>query len=303
MRSTLVQLAMQALGARVRAMTGSTGNLDDFAVPKGDRGLFGPDSVTWRVHANFTAMMVGGLSSLVVQSLHPRALAAVWDHSDFRHRLKERLGRTAYFVAATTYGSEAMAMHAIHRVNTIHANIRGTDLDGVPYIANEPGLIRWVHLAEISSFLNAYQHLAKQPLTPSECDQYIGEMRRVGHLLGALDLPLTWQSTQDALRGYSSDLRFDVRAREILRIVENYPTDLIDRPFMVLILQAAWDVMPAWVLQHIEKQPTCGLQAHATKLALQVAAEPIQWMLDQQGVCALARQRVDVARSGLFEMA
>lgn len=303
MKSSLVQFAMQALGARVRAMTGSTGNLDDFTVPKGDRGLFGPDSVTWRVHANFSAMMVGGLSSLVVQSLHPRALAAVWDHSDFRHKLKERLGRTAYFVAATTYGSEAMALHAIQRVNTIHANIRGIDLDGVPYIANEPALIRWVHVAEVSSFLNAYQHLAKQALTPSECDQYINEMRQVGHLLGAIDLPMTWQATQDALLGYRSDLRFDARAREILRVVENYPTDLIDRPFMTLTLQAAWDVMPAWVLQSIEKQPACTLQTHATRLALQVAAEPIQWMLDQQGVCALARQRVDGEGRGLFQMA
>lgn len=70
-------------------------------------------------------MMVGGLSSLMVQSLHPRALSAVWDHSDFRHQLKGRLGRTAYFVAATTYGSEALAMGAIRRVNMIHAHIRG----------------------------------------------------------------------------------------------------------------------------------------------------------------------------------
>jgi uncharacterized protein (DUF2236 family) len=303
MKSALVQFAMHALGARVRAMTGSTGHLDDFTVPKGDRGLFGPDSVTWRVHANFSAMMVGGLSSLVVQSLHPRALAAVWDHSDFRHKLKERLGRTAYFVAATTYGSEAMALHAIQRVNTIHANIRGIDLDGVPYIANEPALIRWVHLAEVSSFLNAYQHLAKQPLTPSECDQYIDEMRRLGQLLGANDLPMTCQGNQDALLGYRNELRFDARAKEILRVVENYPTDLIDRPFMALTLKAAWDVMPAWVLQCIEKQPPCSLQTHATQLALQVAAEPIQWMLDQQGVCALARQRVEGERPGLFQMA
>ena len=70
-------LALHAMGERVRAITGSTASLDDFATPKGDAGLFGPDSVAWRVHADFTAMMVGGLSSLIVQSLHPRALAAV----------------------------------------------------------------------------------------------------------------------------------------------------------------------------------------------------------------------------------
>lgn len=289
---SLANLAQQAIGERVRAMTGSTSNLDDFKSPAGDGGLFGPDSVTWRVHANFTAMMVGGLSSLVVQSLHPRALAAVWDHSDFRNKLQSRLGRTAYFVAATTYGSEAMAKQAIDRVNAIHAHIRGTDLEGKPYTANEPALLRWVHLAEVSSFLSAYQHLSKKPLTQLECDQYIGEMRQIGHLLGAVDLPLTWQSTQDELVGFLSQLRFDARAKDILKVVENYPTDLLNQPFIALILKAALDVMPSWVLQLIEKKPRCALQAQVTKLALVVVSEPIQWALDQQGVCAVARRRV-----------
>ncbi len=290
--SSLANLAVQVIGERLRAITGSQSNLDDFTSPQGDRGLFGPDSVTWQVHANFTAMMVGGLSSLIVQSLHPRALSAVWDHSDFRNKLKDRLGRTAYFVAATTYGSEAMAMNAIRRVNTIHAHIRGTDLKGVPYVANEPALIRWVHLAEVSAFLRAYQHLAKTPLSDDQCDQYIHEMTQVGHLLGAADLPLTWASTQAALTAHQSELCFDERAREILKVVENYPTDWRDKPFMQLALKAAFDVMPDDMLQLIERQPACALQTQATKMALQIASEPIQWMLDQQGVCAVARRRV-----------
>ena len=126
---TLKQLAFFAIGERLRAITGSTkSSLEDFAVPAGDPGLFGPASMVWRVHAHFTAMMVGGLSSLIVQALHPRALAAVWDHSQFRDKLKDRLSRTAFFVAATTYGSEAFAMKAIQRVNAIHSRITGTDL-------------------------------------------------------------------------------------------------------------------------------------------------------------------------------
>ena len=87
-------------------------------------------------------------------------------------------------------------MGAIHRVNAIHAKIGGTDLDGRPYVANEPALIRWVHIAEVSSFLNAYQYLAKDKLSAFECDQYINEMAKIGRLLGAIELPLTWQSTQ-----------------------------------------------------------------------------------------------------------
>ena len=292
LQESLTQFAAQAIGERVRALTGSQSNLDDFATPKGDPGLFGPNSLTWRVHANFTAMMVGGLSSLMIQSLHPRALSAVWDHSDFRHQLKARLGRTAYFVAATTYGSQAMAMSAIGRVNAIHANIRGTDPHGQPYVANAPDLIRWVHLAEVSSFLNAFQYITKNSLPESECDQYIREMAQIGHLLGALDLPMTWHATQAELAGYFGVLRFDARAKEILRIIENYPTDLLDRPFMRLSLQAAFDVMPAWALGLIEKQAACALQRQVTQGTLCMGSKPIQWMLDQQGVSAVAHQRV-----------
>jgi uncharacterized protein (DUF2236 family) len=288
----LKTLALNTIGERVRAITGSTASLDDFAKPKGDAGLFGPASTTWQVHANFTAMMVGGLSSLIVQSLHPRALAAVWDHSDFRHKLKERLGRTAHFVAATTYGSEAMALNAIRRVNTIHANIRGTDLQGQPYVANEPELIRWVHLVEVTSFLAAYQHLAKQSLSPQACDQYITEMARVGHLLGALDLPLTYAATQAELLSYADALRFDARAQEILQTIQAYPVDVLDKPWMAMVLKCAFDVMPPWVLSVIGQTPSCAVQTQITRMAVQMSAEPLQWMLNQQGVSAIARQRV-----------
>ncbi|OYU31279.1 MAG: hypothetical protein CFE39_09030 [Comamonadaceae bacterium PBBC2] len=288
----LKTLAFNAIGERVRAITGSKAALDDFASPAGDVGLFGPQSMAWRVHAHFTAMMVGGLSSLMVQSLHPRALAAVWDHSDFRQNLQARLGRTAYFVAATTYGGQAMALKAIGRVNAIHANIRGTDLQGQPYVANEPELIRWVHLVEVASFLGAYQHLARQPLSPRECDQYISEMTQVGHLLGAVDLPVTYASTQSELRGFAEVLRFDARAREILQVIQSYPTALHDKPWMALVLQCAFDLMPTWVLALMGKSPACAVQKHATRLVVQLSAEPVQWMLSEQGVSAIARKRV-----------
>jgi uncharacterized protein (DUF2236 family) len=288
----LKTFALNAIGERVRGITGSTASLDDFARPKGDAGLFGPDSVAWQVHADFTAMMVGGLSSLIVQSLHPRALAAVWDHSDFRHKLKDRLGRTAYFVAATTYGSEAMALNAIRRVNTIHANIRGVDLQGRPYVANEPRLIRWVHLVEVTSFLAAYQHLARQPLSPQACDQYIAEMARVGHLLGAVSLPLTHAATQAELQEFSAELTFDQRARESLKSIQAYPVDILDRPWMSLVLKCAFDVMPLWVLACIGQTPSCAVQTQITRLAVQLSSEPVRWMLSQKGVSAIARQRV-----------
>ena len=293
-------LAADAIGQRVRAVTGSTASLQDFAEPAGDRGLFGPESMAWRVHNHFAAMMVGGLSSLMVQALPPRALAAVWDHSDFRHDLKGRLGRTAYFVAATTYGGHAQAMRTIERVNSIHARAVGVDAQGRPYAANEPHLIRWVHLVEVTSFLAAYQHLSHRALSPAECDQYIAEMTQVGHLLGAEALPQTLHDSERALGAYRDEWVFDERTREIVQVIESYPVNGLDQPFMAMVLQAAFDVMPAWALGLLHKTPACALQQQALRRALQAGAEPVQWMLGRQGVAATARRRVQgVAHSAV----
>lgn len=285
-------LAIEAIGQRLRAVTGSRSSLEDFEGPPGDPGLFGPGSIAWRVHAHFTAMMVGGLSSLMVQALHPRALAAVWDHSNFRHNLRGRLGRTAYFVAATTYGGRDMALRAIERVNHIHAHAAGTDLKGQPYIANDPTLIRWVHLVEVTSFLTAFQQLAATPLSRDEGDRYIAEMTQIGQLLGASDLPQSVHATEQALQEFQEQLVFDARAREILQVIENYPTDLLDKPFMALVLKSAFDVTPIWALRMIGRPRACALEQQSTRLALQLASGPVQWMLDHQGVAATARRRV-----------
>ena len=293
---TLKQLAFFAIGERLRAITGSTkSSLEDFAVPAGDPGLFGPASMVWQVHAHFTALMVGGLSSLIVQALHPRALAAVWDHSQVRDKLKDRLSRTAFFVAATTYGSEAFAMKAIQRVNAIHSRITGTDLQGRPYVANEPVLLNWVHLVEATSFLAAYQHLAETPLSPAEADQYMAEMAVLGHLLGGVDLPSTVAAAEGQMRSYQAELRFDERAQEVVGLIASYPTDVLDKPFMGLVLESSFDLMPDWVLQMLGRSASCALPVQARRLALQLASEPLQWMLDEQGVAAVARRRVHLA--------
>lgn len=88
----------------------------DYDHPAGDPGLFGPDSVTWRVHSDFPGMLAGGLCALMLQTMHPLALAGVWDHSNFRTDLVGRLRRTTNFVAGTTYASRPEAQKLIDRV-------------------------------------------------------------------------------------------------------------------------------------------------------------------------------------------
>ena len=291
-QSILKPLAFEAIGRGLQNITGASSSLDAFKTPVGDPGLFGPQSVVWKVHADFSAMMVGGLSSLMIQALHPRALAAVWDHSNFRQQLKTRLGRTALFVASTTYGSVEMAKQSIERVNAIHSKIEGIDLHGRPYKANEPDLLRWVHLVETVSFLNAYQHLALSPLSIFDCNRYVLEMNKIGQMLGAAQLPDTLLELRHAISLYEPELSFDQRTRETLQSIENYPVGFTEKPFFALILKSSFDIVPDWLLYKLQKSADGCLQVNARKLALQMASQPVQWMLDEQGVSAVAKARM-----------
>ncbi len=156
----------------------------EYDSPTGDPGQFGPDSVTWRVHAEFPGMLAGGLCALMLQALHPRALAAVYDHSNFREDLVGRLRRTTHFVAGTTYAPTAEAERLIARVRAIHARIAGYTSDGQPYRADEPALLTWVHVTEAYGFLQGCRRYGRA-VPVAIADRYYAETRRVAEALGA----------------------------------------------------------------------------------------------------------------------
>src|SRR6201996_2350891 len=147
-------------------------------------GLFGPDAVAWAVHGDVTSMIVGGVSGLLLQMLHPAVLAGVWDHSNFRNDMHGRLRRTARFIALTTYGGQAEAQAAIARVRGIHDRVRGTLPDGRAYAANDPSLLAWVHVTEATSFLDAWMRYAEPAMSRSDQDRYFAEIAQVGLALG-----------------------------------------------------------------------------------------------------------------------
>ncbi|MGH9304463.1 MAG: oxygenase MpaB family protein, partial [Acidimicrobiales bacterium] len=115
--------------------------LGSFADPPGDPGWFGPSSIAWKVHAQLGPMLIGGLSSLMLQTLHPLVMRGVADHSGYRKDPFGRFRRTADFIAATTYGSDEMAWRAVHRVRRMHDEVRGCAGDGRPYVASDPDLL------------------------------------------------------------------------------------------------------------------------------------------------------------------
>jgi uncharacterized protein (DUF2236 family) len=152
-------------------------------VDPADDGYFGPESVTWRVHADLSAP-VSGLRSLLLQALHPLAMAGVEQHSRWRDDPGGRFATTSAYVLTTTFGDRAAARGAADRVRKIHEHVHGTDpVTGKPYEAGDPALLIWVHAALVESGLAAAARYGLA-LTPREQDQYVAEMTAVAELVG-----------------------------------------------------------------------------------------------------------------------
>ena len=148
-----------------------------------DDGFFGPASVTWRLHSDLS-VPVSGLRSLLLQALHPLAMAGVDQHSQWRDDPGGRFASTAAYVLTTTYGDRAAARAAAARVRKIHDWVTGTDpVTGKAYAANDPALLIWVHAAMVDSGLAAAAAFGTA-LTPAEQDQYVAEMTAVAELVG-----------------------------------------------------------------------------------------------------------------------
>jgi uncharacterized protein (DUF2236 family) len=210
-------------------------------------GLFGPGAVAWRVHGDVTSMMVGGITSLLLQMLHPAVLAGVWDHSNFRADLHGRLRRTARFIALTTYGARPEAEAMMARVRRIHDQVRGTLPEGTPYEANDPSLLAWVHVTETSSFLDAWIRYAEPDMPAADQDRYFAEMVQVATALGAAPIPRTRSEARRLLETMRPQLRCDDRTTEVARFLlrQRAPT-LVAEPLQVLTMQAGIDLLPGW---------------------------------------------------------
>ncbi len=210
-------------------------------------GLFGPNSVAWRVHGDVTSMMVGGVAGLLLQMLHPAVLAGVWDHSNFRADMHGRLRRTARFIAMTTYGGKDEAEAMMARVRRIHDQVRGTLQDGTPYEANDPSLLAWVHVTETTSFLDAWIRYTNARMPAADQDRYFAEMARVGTALGADPVPRTRAEARRLITAMRPTLHCDARTREVAHLVLNQKAaSRLAEPLQALTLQAGVDLLPSW---------------------------------------------------------
>lgn len=232
------------------------GNPVDYDAPPGDPGLFGPDSATWRINADFAGMLSGGLAALMLQTLHPRALAGVWDHSNFRSDLVGRLRRTTAFVGATSFAPRAVAEAMIARVAQIHTRVRGVTAAGEPYAADDPALLTWVHTTEAYGFLQGYRRYSGIALPADAADRYFDEMRRVAEALGAREVPASEAQVADYFTQVRPQLRYEARSAEALAILAQIrlpvPLPGVSRE---VFLGAGAALLPPWALSMLQRPP------------------------------------------------
>ncbi len=240
---------------------------------------FAPDSAIARVHGD-ASMFVGGIRALLLQSLHPRAMAAVAAHSGYLSDPWGRLQRTATFLASTTFGPAAMSEQSVAIVRAVHARISGTTPEGEPYAASEPHLITWVHLAEIDSFLIAHQRLGRRPLDEAGCDEYVAQSARIARALGGQDVPTTLAELRSALGSYRPELRSTPAAREAADfLLREPPLPPAARPGYAALSAAAVALMPAWTRAELDL-PWSPVTHDLARLGGRLATRGIRWALD-----------------------
>ena len=276
---------------QVFRLNGLSLNEFDISQPPGDPGLFGPDHIIWQVHGDFPAMLCGGISALMLQMLHPAALAGVWDHSSFRQDMLGRLRRTSQFIAVTTFGNTADAHTLIERVKRIHLRVTGIDNTGKPYAASDPHLLTWVHVAETSRFLTAHLRYKNPQLSLADRDRYYAEAARVAEALGAQQVPKSVEAVEAYLQAMRAELVYDARTHEVMQLLLNAPAPSWQaKPAMRVMLRAGCGLLPDWA-QQLMQQPIGPVTQWRIDKQIALIAALLRWSI-QRGAWARAMQRM-----------
>ncbi|TDC95413.1 DUF2236 domain-containing protein [Saccharopolyspora aridisoli] len=240
---------------------------------------FSEDRPIRRVHAD-AAMFVGGLRALLLQSLHPLAMAAVAAHSGYRGDPWGRLQRTSTFLAVTTFGTASDAQDAVATVRRVHQKVRGSIRDGRTYRASDPHLLGWVHVAEVDSFLRCHQHYGAVPLDDDACDAYIDDMARIGTALGVVDPPRDRAELAARLVAYRPELQGTPEARAAARfLLLDPPVPVVARVPYAFLASAAVAELPLWARWPLRLPYLPVTEATAVRLGGHGIVGAIRWAM------------------------
>jgi uncharacterized protein (DUF2236 family) len=218
--------------------------------PVVDGGYFPAGSVTRTVIGD-PAALIGGISALFLQPLHPRAMAGVEQHSSFPDDFWPRLQRTAGYVTTVAFADRATADRAVARVRGIHRRVQGVDpVTGAGYAADQSDLLRWVHVCEVSSFAHAAHRLGI--IDDAGQDRFLAEQVLAGGLLGATDLPASRTEVDEYFAAVRPELMSSPLARRAVRRLAIAPLPLRlelltpARPIWTALAAVAIGLLPAW---------------------------------------------------------
>lgn len=251
-----------------------------------DLGLFGPDSVSWRVHAE-PVLWVAGLRALFLQSLHPRALQGVVQNSDYRRDSWGRLMRTAEYVGTVIYGTTAEAERAAARIRGVHARLRARDPDtGEEYRIDEPALLRWIHVSEVDSFVTTARR-SGLGLSRADVDRYFAEQVQAAELIGIdpATVPASADQVEDYYRRMRPELALTPAAGDVARFLIAPPMPgrlgwTPARPAWVGVAATGFSLLPRWArrMYRMPGLPTTDIAATVTSrfTRLALAALPLR---------------------------
>ncbi|MEV4560497.1 oxygenase MpaB family protein [Kitasatospora sp. NPDC049285] len=240
---------------------------------------FDEDRPIRTVHGD-ASMFIGGLRALLLQSLHPLAMAAVAGHSGYRGDPWGRLQRTSTFLAVTTFGTAEDAQHAVDRVRAVHRRIQGVTADGEPYRASDPHLLGWVHAAEVDSFLRAHRTYGARPLDDAGYDGYLADAATVATALGVVDPPRNQAELAAQLAAYRSELRATSEAMAAARfLLFQPPVPLIALAPYSALAYGAVALLPTWARTQLGLPRLPLVERSAVPLAGHAVTATIRWAM------------------------
>ena len=246
---------------------------------------FGETDPVWIVHAD-ASMFVGGIRALLLQTLHPLAMAGVAGHSGYKSDPWGRLQRTSAFLAATTFGTVETSDRAIAHVRSIHERVRGKAPDGRPYAASDPHLLAWVHAAEVDSFLASYRRHGPRRLTPAQEDLYVEQAGRASEGLGVVRAPRSVAELAATMDDFRSELVASDEAHDTARfLLLHPPVTGASRPGYAALAAGAVALMPMWakamlrlpalpIGERLATGPVAGLAVRAVRWAMTDPGDP-----------------------------
>ena len=278
-----------------------------FSEPAGDPGLMGPDSVSWKINGDVSAITLAGIAAIALELLHPSVMAGVGQQSNYREQPFRRSRTTFGWVITTTFGSTPAAEKLIGRVKRMHEKVNGTRPDGVAYRALEPELIGWVHTQIPWMTMTAYERF-NAPLTRVEKDKFLAEQSVVALMSGAEEVPTTVADLEAYVEQMRPKLALTEMLEEFFDFLVNGPLGALnlpgrlETPMRRFQIASGMSLAPSWAQEMTGWQRSVVEQRVAQAASMRTYAKLLRWAYGTPPWLRLARERTSDQLSSTVSM-